>query len=88
MMFGWLNRRERRDFTVTTTDRAVAVAFGNTATADVAGTAAATAAAGILGRSFAAASVMPTCRENRVDPCCSCRDRQRLYHVRRISLVD
>ena len=67
-MFGWLKRRERRDFTVTTTDRAVAAAFGNTDTADVTATAAATAAMGITGRAFAAAAVMPSVERTGLTP--------------------
>ena len=67
-MFGWLKRRERRDFTVTSTDRAVAAAFGSTDTADVTGTSAATTAMGFMGRSFAAAAVMPSVERTGLNP--------------------
>ena len=53
-------KREKRDFTVTTTDRAVAAAFGSSDQADVTGTAAAAAAAGVVSRAFAAAVVEPS----------------------------
>ena len=62
------NRRERRDFTITSTDRAIAAAFGNTDQADVTGTAAATAAMGITGRAFAAAAVMPSVERTGLSP--------------------
>ena len=67
-MFGWLKRRERRDFTLTATDRATAAAFGNTDSPDVAATAAATAAAGIMGRAFAAAAVTPSVERTGLTP--------------------
>ena len=62
------NRREKRDFTVVSTDRAIAAAFGNTDTADVAGTAAATTAMGIMSRSFAAAAVLPSVERTGLTP--------------------
>ena len=67
-MFNLFRKRERRDFTVTSTDRAVAGAFGNADMADVVGTAAATAAAGIIGRAFAAASVIPSVERTGLTP--------------------
>lgn len=67
-MFNLFRKREKRDFTVTSTDRAIAAAFGNTDTADVVGTAAATAAGGIIGRAFAAASVMPSVERTGLTP--------------------
>ena len=62
------NRREKRDFTVTSTDRAIAAAYGNTDTADVAGTAAATVAGTVLSRAFAAAAVKPSVERTGLTP--------------------
>ena len=68
MMFGWLKRREKRDLTQITSDRAITAAFGSTDTADVTGTSAATTAATFMGRAFAAASVMPSVERTGLSP--------------------
>ena len=61
-------RTERRNFTQITSDRAVAAAIGNSALADVTGTAAAAIAMGIMGRTFAAAEVSPSVERTGLSP--------------------
>ena len=61
-------KTERRDFTQITSDRAVAAALGNSALADVTGTAAAAIAMGIMGRTFAAAEVSPSVERTGLSP--------------------
>ena len=67
-MWPFGRKPEKRDFTQITSDRAVATAIGNTDFADVTGTAAATAASGIVGRAFAAAAVKPSVQRTGLSP--------------------
>ena len=67
-MFGWFRRLEKRNFTVSALDRAANAALGIASEADVAGTAAATVAAGTYGRAFAAAEVSPSVERTGLTP--------------------